>query len=273
MIWLAFRSKSEIWQTWWQTTRSPCAHKANTLLRSMIDSAKPIILNVEINILKRNDTHNKGNYHKCFLDLERIMCAPAFKISKLRWTAVLPCFLGPLPVNECPVPQGRSWRFPGIISLLRSLLGHSFKHASVNNFKARWHERCITVFLEAKNWNGQMESFWHTTKLFFRQNLGNQASLHFDMSSLKMEECWPCSGKIMVLKRTSYLDLRLPFVWVSQRPQRLLVIIDPEKSALNPWAFQWHGKAAVDRLLGFEKGHEVCAAAGLILKICDRGTE
>lgn len=92
------------------------------------------------------------------------------------------------------------------------------------------------------------------------------------MSSLTMNECSPCSGKIMVLKRTSYLDLRLPLVWVSHRPQRLVVIIAPEKPALNPWAFQWHGKAAIDRLLGFDKVHEGCAA-GLILKFYDRGTD
>lgn len=103
-----------------------------------------------MNIFKRNDAHNMGNYHKCFLDLERTMCAPAFKISKLWWTAVLPCFLAPLPRKECPIHQGRSWRFPGIISLHRSLLGHSFKHASVNNFKTRWHEWCSTVLFRGK---------------------------------------------------------------------------------------------------------------------------
>lgn len=78
--------------------RSPCVHKTNTLLRSMIDSAKPIMWNAEPNMFKRNDTDNNGNDHKCFLDLERTMCAPAFKISKLWWRADLPCFL---PLSHC----------------------------------------------------------------------------------------------------------------------------------------------------------------------------
>ena len=87
--------------------------KTNTLLRSMIDSAKPIMWYVETNMFKRNDTHYTGNYHTCFLDLLRTMCAPAFKISKLWWTAVLPCFLAPLPMSQCPICQRSSWLFPG----------------------------------------------------------------------------------------------------------------------------------------------------------------
>lgn len=96
-----------------QTIRSAFAHKTNTLLRSMIGSAKPIMWYVETNMFKRNDTHYTGNYHTCFLDLQRTMCAPAFKISKLWWTAVLPCFLAPLPMSQCPICQRRSWLFPG----------------------------------------------------------------------------------------------------------------------------------------------------------------
>lgn len=89
-IWLVIRSKSEIQWTW-------CTDRKITFCTPNWYSCQGVWY-IQWNMLKRNDTHNKGNYHKFFLNLERTMGPPALKIFELWWTAGIPTFLFPLPM-------------------------------------------------------------------------------------------------------------------------------------------------------------------------------